>query len=342
MAFQSDNVFSDFLRQTARNPDVSESAPAVNFLLDERVPDQRETGFLAKSPSATGSGWNSNSLKSTFGNHFAAHIGVPANKAKRCDTFDAINQPNFLPDTEPNQDVVRLESVAGFYHLAQKAGFDSLESLVTALRDVIANRGKQRDANKKQSELQIWLADNKQSQLQIWLEELNRQRDARPVFVTPFSEIESILHLPDWATQVRNMLGLAHLFGEPNKPLPVVLMRYSLSRAEQSSRNMKLNGWVVTPTVLEAGNDKGPSLAFSPFPKSAAGSNGYGATVSLGSGDGLDFKPELLHFRFDYTLEDFWILGEIKDVIEEPLLLAARRRHFAILEADFCFRKDVP
>src|ERR1017187_7905161 len=107
MAFQRDNVFSDFLRQTARNPDVSESAPAVNFLLDERVADQRETMFLVGGPIATGSGWNSDSLKRTYGNHFAAHIGVSANNANRCDTFDAINQPNHLASTESNQDVVR-------------------------------------------------------------------------------------------------------------------------------------------------------------------------------------------------------------------------------------------
>jgi hypothetical protein len=101
MAFQSDNVFSDFLRQTARKPAVFESAPAVNFLLDERVPDQRETMFLAGGPAATGSGWNSDSWLSTFGNHFAAHIGVSANNARHCATFGAINQPNHLAKAEP-------------------------------------------------------------------------------------------------------------------------------------------------------------------------------------------------------------------------------------------------
>jgi|ERR1035437_2327860 hypothetical protein len=100
MAFQSDNVFSDFLRQTARKPAVSESAPAVNFLLDERVPEQRETVFLASGPAITGSGWNSDSWLRTFGNHFAAHIGVSANNARRCATFDAINQSNHLASTE--------------------------------------------------------------------------------------------------------------------------------------------------------------------------------------------------------------------------------------------------
>src|ERR1017187_10402309 len=139
MAFQRDNVFSDFLRQTARKPAVSESAPAVNFLLDERVPDQREAVFLASGPATTGSGWNSDSWLRTFGNHFAAHIGVSANNARRCATFDAINQSNYLASTESNQDVIRLESVAGFYERA-KAGFDSLDKLIAALRYFTSHR----------------------------------------------------------------------------------------------------------------------------------------------------------------------------------------------------------
>jgi hypothetical protein len=105
-----------------------------------------------------------------------------------------------------------------------------------------------------------------------------------------------------------------------------------------------MNGWAAMPTVLEAGNNKGPGTAFFPFPKAAMNGDGigFGTTVSLGSGDGLDFKSELLHFRIDYKLEDFWMFGEIKDAIDDPQLASARRRHFEILERDFCFRKDVP
>ena len=330
MAFQRDNVFSEFLRQTARKPTVSESAPAVNFLLDERVPDQRETVFLAGGPAATGSGWDSDSWLRTFGNHFEAHIAVPARGARRCATFDAINQSNHLTSTEPNQDVVRLVSVAGFYERA-KAGFDSLDKLLAALRYFISHRNGAIDPNEK-------------SRLETWVDELNRNLDARPMFVAPFGEVESLLKLPDWPTQLRNVLGLVHFSGAPNKPLPVVLMRYSLSRAEQASRKMKISSWAAVPTVLEAGNNKGPGTAFFPFPNSAVGGNGigFGTTVSLGSGDGLDFKSELLHFRIDHKLEDFWMFGEIKDAIDEPQFDLARRRHFEILERDFCFRNDVP
>ena len=330
MAFQHDNAFSDFLRQTARKPAVSESAPAANFLLDERVPDQRETMFLAGGAKATGFGWDSDSWLRTFGNHFASHIGVATSNARHCATFDVINHSNHLASTEPNQDVVRLESVNGFYERA-KAGFDSLDKLLAALRYFTSHRHGAIDPDEK-------------SRLEFWVDELNRKRDARPMFVAPFGEVESVLKLPDWPTQLRNMLGLVHHNGTSDKPLPVVVMRYSLSRAQQASRKIKTNGWAATPTVLEAGNNKGPGTAFFPFPKAAVGGDGigFGTTVSLGSGDGLDFKSELLHFRIDYKLEDFWMLGEIKDAIDDPQLAAARRRHFEILERDFCFRKDVP
>jgi|SRR5690242_16119370 len=332
MAFQRDNDLSKFLRQTAKEPAVSESAPAVNFLLDERVPDQRETTFLdggSAAISTIGSSWNSASWLCTFGNHFANNIGVPVRGARRCATFDAINQSNHLAGIQP-QDVVRLESIEGFHQLA-KAGFGSLDNLVAALRYFTTHRDGNIDTNEK-------------GRLERWVDELNRHRDARPMFVAPFGEVESLLKFPDWPTQLRNVLGLVHLQGGANKPLPVMLMRYNLSRAELASRKAKTHSWAAVPTVLEAGSNKGPGTAFFPFPESAAGDSGigFGATVSLGSGDGLDFRSELLHFRIDYKLDDFWMLGEINDTVDESQLALARRRHFEILERDFRFRNDVP
>jgi hypothetical protein len=206
-----------------------------------------------------------------------------------------------------------------------------LDKLLVALRYFTSHRHGVIDPDEK-------------SRLEIWVDELNRKRDARPMFAAPFGEVESLLKLPDWPTQLRNMLGLVHFGGTPNKPLPVMLMRYSLSRAELASRKIKMDGWAAVPTVLEAGNNKGPGTAFFPFPKAAVGGNGigFGTTVSLGSGDGLDFKSELLHFRIDYKLDDFLMFGEIKDAIDDPQLASARQRHFEILERDFCFRIDVP
>jgi hypothetical protein len=56
----------------------------------------------------------------------------------------------------------------------------------------------------------------------------------------------------------------------------------------------------------------------------------------------LDFKSELLHFRLDYTLDDFVMVGEIADEVTNAQLMTARQRHFDLLEQDLQYRSDVP
>jgi len=121
-------------------------------------------------------------------------------------------------------------------------------------------------------------------------------------------------------------------------------MRYSLSRVEAAARKARRDGWAAVPTVLEAGSHQGPNPSFFPYPEAArrADAFGFGLTVDLGDGDSTEFKAELLHFRIDYRLDDFWTIGEIRDTVSDSQLAAARARHFALLESDFRFRKDVP
>lgn len=164
-----------------------------------------------------------------------------------------------------------------------------------------------------------------------------------PAFAAPFDEVETLLAAPDWATQLRNVLGLSHFAGSPAKPLPVVLCRYNLSRVERAARKAKVAVWAAIPTVLEAGNGNGPGSAFFPFPKAAASTSfGFGVTVDLSPAGGLDFKSELLHFRLDYTLDDFVAVGEITDEVTDAQLATCRQRHFDLLEREFQYRSDVP
>jgi len=58
MAFQGNPPFCGFLRDTALAGALAEAAPAVNFLLDERVPAEREPIFLASRLSATAAAWD--------------------------------------------------------------------------------------------------------------------------------------------------------------------------------------------------------------------------------------------------------------------------------------------
>lgn len=176
-----------------------------------------------------------------------------------------------------------------------------------------------------------------------WLAGLNNARDARPAFVTPYGEVDHILAKPDWASRLRDQLGLAHLGGTPDEPLAVVLCRYNLEKVQAQARDAQAAAWAAVPTVLEAGGVNGPGPAFFPFPKAASDSNpfGFGVTVDL-SGDGTEFTPEFLHFRHEYALEDFVGVAELTDAIGDARLAAARLRHFDLLEADFAYRSDAP
>ena len=333
MAFQSDTPFAGFLRSTARSAALSESAPAMNFLLEERLPVPREQTFLTEKPGPAPAGWDVFSWWETFGNHYGDRVARPLRRALEVSTFTAENSDNHLA-IESHQDVVRLESLKAL-HQRFPGDFDSLADLAVELRNLVRSRQPGQAGT---------FSDDQRSRLDSWLNELNQRRDARPAFAAPFDEVEQLLAAPDWATQLRNVLGLTHYAGSGAKPLPVVLCRYNLSRVERAARKAKVAAWAAIPTVLEAGGASGPGAAFFPFPKAAAGSNpfGFGVTVSLAADGGLDFKSELLHFRLDYTLDDFAMVGEITDEVTDAQLATARQRHFDLLEQDLQYRSDVP
>lgn len=334
MAFQANSPFAEFLRATARTAVVAESSPAVNFLLEERLPVAREQAFLAEKPGPVPSGWDIPSWWQTFGNHYSEAVALPLRRALRISTFAAANRDNHLLTEESHQDVVRMESLIALYK-RYPGDFDTPSDLAGELHNLIQSR---------QSGAAGTFSEEQRSRLASWLEGLNECRDARPAFAAPFGEVENLLAAGDWATQLRNVLGLAHLGGSPSRPLPVILCRYNLSRVERAARKAKVKAWAAVPTVLDAGGESGPSAAFFPFPKAAASINpfGFGVTVSLATDGGLDFKSELLHFRLDYTLDDFAMVGELTDEVTDAQLFDARQRHFDLLEQEFNYRTDVP
>ena len=262
MAFQSDASFAGFLRTAAQSAVVAESAPAVNFLLEERLPAPREQTFLGEKPGPAPSGWDISAWLQTFGNHYNKRVALPLRRAGGISTFAAENRDNHLA-IESHQDVVRLESLPAL-HRRFPGGFDFPADLVAELRNLIRSREPGQAGT---------FSDDQRSRLTEWLDGINERRDARPSFVAPFDEVESLLAAPDWATPLRNVLGLSHFAGSPAKPLPVVLCRYNLSRVERAARKARVAAWAAIPTVLEAGNGNGPGAAFFPFPKAATSSS---------------------------------------------------------------------
>lgn len=333
MAFQSDAPFAGFLRTTARTAVFADSAPAVNFLLEERLPVPREQTFLTENPGPAPTGWSPDAWRETFGNHYSDKVALPLRRAGGIATFSAENHDNHLA-VESHQDVVRLESLKAL-HQRYPGDFDSPGDLTAELRNFIRSKLPGQEGT---------FSDDQRSRLADWLDELNNRRDARPAFAAPFDEVKQLLAAPDWPTQLRNVLGLSHFAGSSEKRLPVVLCRYNLSRVERAARKARIAAWAAVPTVLEAGGASGPGAAFFPFPKAAAGINpfGFGVTVSLAADGGLDFKSELLHFRLDYTLDDFAMVGEITDAVTDAQLASYRQRHFDLLEQELQYRSDVP
>ena len=311
---------------------MAESAPAANFLLEERLPAPREQTFLGEKPGPAPAGWDVPAWLQTYGNHYNDRVALPLRRATGISTFATDNAENHLA-VESHQDVVRTESLVAL-HKRFPGGFDSVTDLVVELRNLIRSREPGQAGA---------FSDDQRSRLTEWLDGINEGRDARPAFVAPFDEVETILAAPDWATQLRNVLGLSHFAGTTTKPLPVVLFRYNLSRVERAARKAKVAAWATIPTVLEAGNGYGPGAAFFPFPKAAASTDfGFGVTVDLTPSGGLDFKSELLHFRINYTLDDFVAVGEITDEVTDAHLAICRQRHLSLLEQELKYRSDVP
>ena len=75
MAFQTETLFVQFLRRTASTAVPEESSPAVNFLLEERLPVLREQIFLSSTPGPTPTGWDIPSWWQAFGNHYSDSVG---------------------------------------------------------------------------------------------------------------------------------------------------------------------------------------------------------------------------------------------------------------------------
>ena len=326
MAFQDYSELRGFLNTSAAGPKPTEASIAANFLLEERLSPEREGAFDRR----IGAKVDDAEFHSAYGNYFEERVGVPTKRRRRGHTFADVNRPALKPFAamESHSDVVRLESMLGLFML-NPGDFDSPEALGKALEAQIAG-------TIEEDELEV---------LHQWLEGINRTRDARPMFAAPWGELEDLLAEPNWPRQLRNSLGLVHLGGTPEKSCPVLLMRYNLSRAEDAARQAKAPSWVAAPTVLEAGTDKGPNTAFFPFPEQAIGEQeiGFGQTVDLGNGnEGLNYKPELVHFRIDYELADFRQIGYLTDRVDDAQLAEARARHLALLENDFKFRNDLP
>jgi len=274
MAFQQDR-FSDFhrlLRDVRSSPVAEQCAVAENFLLEERLADEREDSYGEDviAPCDVCS-WNL-----AHGNYLEWKINL---KAGLPETFSDANRPNLLGRIDEDQFLVRVEELSW---PAGHVGMSANE-LSGFLQDFIAS-------GKYPAFIDKMLAD--------W----NAARDCRPCFAGFWGEVKDLFidsagkerDNDNWANELRDRFGLGHYDPLAGAPLHVLLLRY---RVRDVLASVSAAGAFVVPTVL----DSKWSQHFCPSPVGMD----FGQTLDLSPGSEAEYllNCEILHQRIDWKAE---------------------------------------
>lgn len=316
MAFQRDR-FSDFsrlLREVQSGAGAGQRIIAENFLLEERLTDEREDSYEEQLKNLVDFGW-----KYCHENYISDKVNL---KVGMPETFSAANRPNLLGRIDEDQYLVRVEELTW---PAGLAGVSESE-LSGYLQEFIADR-------KHVGFIDKLLAD--------W----NEKRDSRPCFAGFWGEVKDLfldsagneMDNDKWANALRDRFGLGHYDPNhpdtrlPGEPIPVLLLRY---RVRDVLAAVRTAGAFAVPTVL----DSTWSQFFCPSPVGME----FGQTVDLSPGgeDEYLLNCEILHQRIDWQPEHLYRVG----LIDEPPgknCEEARRIHLEYFQDDFKQFKEV-
>ena len=313
MAFQRNkfSTFSKLLRVVQGSHLVEERALAENFILEERLTEAREESYAhyVMSPKDLGD-WESE------------HKNYVSDKMKLLqgqgtpETFSDLNSPNFLPEIEQDQFIVRVENID---KLAKVARYDDdiallADSFMKFLQDP-----------KDQKAADI---------VEEFLLDCNKNRDLRPVFVGFWGEVKDLLDGDDdqWANRLRDRFGLGRFDPKGSEPIPVLVLRYRVGdvvQAQPEERN-----FAAIPTVL----DSRMSSFFCPTPRSCT--EGYPLDLTPGTENEYVFSCEILHryieYKASYVCRFGWITESPGKTCEE-----ARRIHLEYLRDDFKYSEQL-
>lgn len=193
MAFQRDkyNNFFQLLKRIQSTAHPEEQAIADNFILEERLTDEREDSYATFLISLR----DLDDLKFDHENYVARKVKIP-DKRKRLqetpETFSSINTPNLLPEIEQDQYLVRVENLVQLAKVAQYE--DDINLLVNYFENFIKN-----PKNKNVADI-----------VKDFLLDCNRNRDLRPSFVGFWGEVKDLLEQndDDWANKLRDRFGI--------------------------------------------------------------------------------------------------------------------------------------
>jgi len=314
MAFKRNkfNTFYQLLKDANQNSHlVEEYAIAENFILEERLTNEREDNY-GKHVNA------SVDIEDWYGNHedyiddkINIHSGIP-------ETFQKDNNSNLLNNIDKDQYLVRVEKI----NWPSIILGEDINQMVDYLNDFLKNV-------------------NYSNIIEKFLSDWNKERDFRPIFVGFWGEVKDIftdtngneINNDDWANQLRNRFGLGHLDPMNGESIPVVLLRYRVKDVlNGASEETKI---AAVPTVLDS--------SWSPFfcPTPADGWN-EGQSLDLSPGDENEYSLncEILHRFIEYKPSYLYRTGWINEAPEKTCE-EARKIHLKFLRDDFKNFKEI-
>jgi hypothetical protein len=313
-----------FLWDLANKPRESYGLVARNFLLDEgilpaRMGSYRERGCLATHANAKD--WMKSHegylleriFRPTDGTGLPRALDVQDEDA--CpETFRLFDLDSDFPKADRRLHLLRVEELD---FIAQRSGISAVE-LKQMAEEVLGSPGSAA-AQKLNDVLSEW----------------SRNVQVRPSFAAFLDDVIELFgdspaeDPPNWADDLRDCLGLAHLDPSMRKtPLEVMVFRYPISEVP-SLRGYRGVRPVVPPTVLDAR----PSDAFLPAPKGAK----TGHVIQL-SGDSR-LRREVLHPVLAYEAKHLFRVGTLSRPVDWESLPEARGLHLHLVR-EFSGRPD--
>lgn len=316
MAFQKTkfSVFYKLLKDTIQNSHPELHAVAENFVLEERLTEQREDSYEAFITSPINEiNWHGGHGKYIKENIFVSP-GTP-------ETFTNHNQPNLLTNIDKDQYLVRLEDIS---NPVNRTGHSANEMFV-----YINNFHKNPGNNAAKDIIEKFLTN--------W----NRIRDFRPIFAGFWGEVKDIftdlkgneIVNDDWANKLRDRFGLGHYDPMNGEPIPVLLLRYRVS--DILDVNPEETKIAAVPTIL----DSKLSPFFFPTPQNGW-NQGQSLDLSAGNENDYSLNCEIVHkfipYQASYIYHLGWITKSPGKTCEK-----ARKIHLQYLQDDFIYSREI-
>lgn len=307
MAFERADFesFYQLIKAASQNSNIETRCIAENFILEERLTEEREENYdtYLESP------MDVNSWKRSHKNYVEQKIYVYSESPE---TFSDVNNANMLPSVDTDQYFVRLENIGVFEFFREKP----LDEMMGFFKAFIKDPKKPGNKDVVKDFLYKW----------------NEIKDLRPLFAGFWGEVRDIftdasgnrVENDDWPNQLRDRFGLGHMDPVDNEPIPVLMFRYRVQDVIHFHPDKTKH--VAIPTVL----DGKFSPYFCPTPKKGWNS---GQTMDLTEGD-EDVYCEILHRFIEYKPEFLYDAGWITKSPGKTLE-KARKIHLDFLMDDF-------